>query len=184
MCVTGGSMSGFGSFMLGHMSCTACVHLHQMVYISLYIFRTIHEGYVFAACVCVCMWEGPASEDGHRGKDLNWNAGHRAAWRFRFCLRSALQVGNPSDTKCIPTKIQNTPPNRHQPPPRSKPVGLTGTGWTPGCLGRWSLPSERCGLRTFCPCAEGEKWRGHRGNWIDIWMRGHPLLVQVLWLTH
>lgn len=60
-------------------------------------------------CVCVTEREGPASEGWRQGKDLNWNAGHRAARRFRFCLRSPLQVGNPPDTKCILIKIQDTP---------------------------------------------------------------------------
>lgn len=59
--------------------------------------------------MCVTEREGPASEGWRQGEDLNWNAGHRAARRFRFCLRSPLQVGNPPDTKCILIKIQDTP---------------------------------------------------------------------------
>lgn len=70
---------------------------------------TIHIDSVYAVCLSlksVRLW-GLSGELG-----LNLNAGHCAAYRFRFRLSTALcaQDGNPSNTARIPVKSNNLLP--------------------------------------------------------------------------
>lgn len=116
------------------------------------------------ARVCACVGLKGACLGGLTGKlGLNLNAGHFAAFRFRFCLPVLLctQDGNPFNMARIPIKFDNRPP----PLLRFEPVHFEWTKLHPVILQSTSshtlMCCRGCGLKLFCQFAQGQNWQGH-----------------------